>query len=458
MTSAKADLAIPRSARHSYRNTNTTGGLTIVLKLGTSSICDEKTYVPKLKELSALVETVVRLRSEGHRVVLVSSGAAAVGLKRLGLAKKPKHIPQVQAVAAVGQGRLMALYDSLFAQHEVAIAQVLLTRDNLADRGQYLNACNTFKELLNMDVVPIVNENDTVSHAEIRFGDNDTLSAITAGMINADYLFLLTDVDCLYTDNPRTNPDAKPVRVVEDVAKLKEEVTVTSPGSSVGTGGMVTKLIAADLAIAAGCSTIITLGSSPQNIVKILDEISMHRQTAPIGTPFNPTMGTHFIAKSDAAMIDRKWWILHGLTASGTLFLDAGAVRAVTQRHRGSLFAAGIVKVEGNFGAQQCVKVATVVRTVRKDDYTGESVESEEVVEIGRGIVNYTAAEIMRIRGHKSADIEGLLGYVDTACVIPRDNLAITNRAIDVETVTLQAAGASPKGSQAGSDGEGRAE
>ncbi|KAJ3281980.1 hypothetical protein HK104_011165 [Borealophlyctis nickersoniae] len=351
----------------------------------------------------------------------------------------------------------MALYDRLFAQYEVAIAQVLLTRDNLADRGQYLNACNTFKELLNMDVVPIVNENDTVSNAEIRFGDNDTLSAITAGMVNADYLFLLTDVDCLYTANPRTNPDAKPVRVVEDVAKLKQEVTVASPGSSIGTGGMATKLIAADLARAAGCSTIITLGSSPQNILKILHEISTHRKTARPGTPFNPTMGTHFLAKSDAAMMDRKWWILHGLTASGTLFVDAGAVRAITQkRHRGSasLFAAGIVKVKGNFGANQCVKVATVVRrTVRKADATG-TVESEEqvVVEIGRGIVNYAASEIMRIKGHKSGDIEGLLGYVDSACVIPRDNLAITNRGIDVANVTLRGRGAG-KGHAADSDG-----
>ncbi|RKO93553.1 glutamate 5-kinase [Blyttiomyces helicus] len=432
---------IPKNVRSAYRRTNPLGGLTIVIKLGTSSICDEKTFMPKLSNLSLLVETVVALRADGHKIVLVSSGAVGVGLRRLQLGAKPKHLPKKQqAVAAVGQGRLMALYDSLFSQFDVPIAQVLLTRDSLAERTQYLNACNTFKELLLMDVVPIVNENDAVSHAELRFGDNDTLSAIAAGMVNGDYLFLLTDVDCLYTDNPRTNPDAKAVRVVEDVGKLKEKVTVTSPGSSLGTGGMVTKLIAADLATAAGCSTIVSLGSAPQKILSILNEVAAHR-SRPAGTPFTPTIGTHFLAKR-APMMDRKWWILHGLSAAGAVYLDAGAVQAVVRPHRSSLFAAGIVRVEGTFGAQQAVRILTVVAVRDAED---------RVVELGKGIVNYSSTEIARIRGHRSAEIEALLGYVDSGWVVHRDNLVITNRAVDPAAVVFKTHG-SPTGVHPDSD------
>ncbi|KAJ3191112.1 hypothetical protein HK101_008073 [Irineochytrium annulatum] len=303
----------------------------------------------------------------------------------------------------------MALFD-------VAIAQILLTRDTLAE------------ELLAMSVVPIVNENDTVSNAEIRFGDNDTLSAITAGMVNADYLFLCTDVECLYTDNPRTNPEAKAVRVVEDIAKLREEVTVTSPGSSLGTGGMVTKLIAADLATAAGCTTIITLGSQPQRIVDILDEVAAHSRS-PSASAFAPTIGTHFLAKPNP-MVDRKWWILHGLATHGSLVLDAGAVRAVARRgNRSSLFAAGVVGVDGLFSANQCVRVMTRAVNLRGlEGYTGEGMagDEERLIEVGKGIVNYSSAEIARIKGCRSREILERLGYMDSDHVVHRDNLAVT--------------------------------
>ncbi|KND01626.1 glutamate 5-kinase [Spizellomyces punctatus DAOM BR117] len=427
MTTAR--ISTPPLPPTNPRRTNPTS-LTIVLKLGTTSICDEQTHLPKLSTLSLLVETIVHLRSAGHKIVVVSSGAVGVGLRRLGLDRRPKHLAVKQAVAAVGQGRLMALYDGLFAQFDVPIAQVLLTRENLAERTQYLNACNTFKELLLMNVVPIVNENDTVSNAEIRFGDNDTLSAITAGMVNADYLFLMTDVDCLYTDNPKTNPDARPVRVVEDVGELRDKVTVSSPGSHLGTGGMVTKLVAADLATAAGCTTIITL-SHPPLIPTILAEIQSHTPN----TPFCPTHGTHFLPRPNA-MMDRKWWILHGLKSFGAIYLDKGAVRAVMNRHRSSLFAAGVARVEGTFNAQQCVRLLTIIH---KND-------TETVIEIGKGLVNYSFAECLRIKGHKSSEIEGLLGYVDSGCVVHRDNLVITNRDVDVESIVLE--GVSRRGSE----------
>ncbi|KAJ3158423.1 hypothetical protein HDU86_002892 [Geranomyces michiganensis] len=400
---------------------------TIVIKLGTSSICDEETFDPKLSTLSLLVETIVWLRKRGHAVVIVSSGAVGTGLRRLGMSKRPKSLEERQAVAAVGQGRLMALYDELFGHFGVAIAQVLLTRDCFAERSHYLNARNTFRQLLRMEVVPIVNENDTVSSSELRFGDNDTLSAITAGMIGADYLFLLTDVDCLYTDNPRTNPSAQPVHIVSNVQELRKRVNVDSEGSSIGTGGMVTKLVAADLASAAGCRTIITLGSTPGNIPIILDELQTPEAA---DASYVPTRGTHFLPLANA-LLDRKWWILHGLAVSGTLYIDAGAVHALTRRERSSLFAVGVHRVVGSFNAQQSVSLVTVVKGV-----DGKEVD----VQVGKGLVNYSSAEIARIRGHKSGEIEALLGYVDEGCVMHRDNIAITTTGIDLSTIILRGA------------------
>ncbi|KAK6543819.1 hypothetical protein TWF694_000549 [Orbilia ellipsospora] len=265
--------------------------LTIVIKLGTSSICDEKTHEPLISNLSLLVETVVRLRRDGHRVILVSSGAIGIGLRKLNLDKRPKLLSKCQAIAAIGQCELVALWDKLFSLLGQPVAQVLLTRNDIVDRTQYRNAANTFNELLNMGVVPIVNENDTIAVSEIKFGDNDTLSGITAGMVNADYLFLMTDVDCLYDKNPRTHPDAKPIMVVEDVSSLK--VDVSTLGSAVGTGGMATKLVAAKLATSAGVTTIITRSSVPSNIfhiVKYCQSIKSQSQTpARSSSPGPPT-------------------------------------------------------------------------------------------------------------------------------------------------------------------------
>ncbi|RIA94043.1 glutamate 5-kinase [Glomus cerebriforme] len=364
-----------------------------------------------------MVETIVKLRSLGHRVVLVTSGAIGVGLRRLNMDKKPKKLSAIQAVAAVGQGRLMRMYDDLFSQLNQPIAQILLTRHDLSDRTQYLNAVNTFTELLAIGVVPIVNENDTISVSEIKFGDNDTLSAITAGMVNADYLFLMTDVDCLYTDNPRKNPNAKPVEIVEDVGDLKEQVMVSSPGSSLGTGGMVTKLIAADLATAAGVTTIISRGSTPKNIISIIKHLS---NVDPNSSSSSIPIHTRFIAK-DNPMMDKKWWILHGLHTAGTIYIDEGAVKAVTKtKQKSSLFAAGIVKCEGNFVANQAVNLVFEKHHVNEH---GE--ETVELITIGKGLVNYSSSEISRIKGCKSHEIEEKLGYADSECVIHRDNLAI---------------------------------
>ncbi|KAI8577306.1 hypothetical protein K450DRAFT_252530 [Umbelopsis ramanniana AG] len=384
-----------------------TDSLTIVIKIGTSSICDEKTHFPLLSNLSMIVETILQLKARGHRVVLVTSAAVGTGLRRLNIDVKPKKLAAIQAIAAVGQGRLMSLYDDLFGQFNQPIAQILLTKNDLADRSQYLNAVNCFEELLDMGVVPVVNENDTICSSEIRFGDNDTLSAIAAGMVKADYLFLMTDVDCLYTDNPRTNPLAKPVWQCDDIQALREQIVVSAPGTSLGTGGMVTKLIAAELATAAGVTTVIARGSTPQNILKILSDTEQN----------DLPLHTRFTAK-DNPLVDRKWWILHGLKSIGKIYVDHGAYRALVAKQRSSLFAAGIVKVEGDFVAQQSALIL-----YERKDAAGAIIE---VVEIGKGLVNYSCTEIGRIMGCKSADIPEILGYIESDCIVNRENLVIT--------------------------------
>ncbi|KAF7722646.1 hypothetical protein EC973_002887 [Apophysomyces ossiformis] len=374
--------------------------LTLVLKVGTTTICDEHTHFPLLSNLSRIVETILKLKALGHQVVLVTSAAVGTGLRRLNMAQKPTSLTAKQAVSAVGQGRLMALYDDLFGQFNQPVAQILLTKNDLADRSQYLNAVNCLEELLKMGVVPIINENDTISTQELRFGDNDTLSAIAAGMVRADYLFLLTDVDCLYTDNPRTNPNAQPVYICDDLQTLRDQVSVASGGSELGTGGMATKLIAADLATAAGVTTVITHGSKADNILKIIqgDETST-----------DIPLHTQFTAKNNP-LIDRKWWILHGLHTAGVIYVDEGAAKAILSKDRSSLFAAGVVDTEGHFVSNQAARI--VLRR-----------QSGETIELGKGLVNYSSTEIMRIRGAKSSQIEELLGYVESSCVVHRDNL-----------------------------------
>lgn len=392
---------VHRNIQNTHRPTKSS--LTLVIKVGTSSICDEKTHFPLLGNLSMIVETIIKLKSLGHRVVLVTSAAVGTGLRRLNMPNKPSKLASVQAIAAVGQGRLMAIYDDLFGQFNQAVAQILLTRNDLADRSQYLNAVNCLEELLDMGVVPIVNENDTISVSEIRFGDNDTLSAITAGMVKADYLFLMTDVDCLYSDNPRTNPEAAPVKVCDDIEGLRERITVTAPGTSLGTGGMVTKLIAADLATAAGVTTIITRGSKPDNITQIISDSA------------NAPLHTRFVAKKTPLM-DRKWWILHGLHTAGTLFVEESAAKDIAGRQGGSLTAASIVKVSGNFVSNQSAQI--VVERMNSD---GEM----EVVTVAKGIVNYSSQEIERIMRCDAEEISKILGYEDSDSVVHRDNMAI---------------------------------
>lgn len=254
----------------------------IVVKIGTSSLTQPETGQLALSTIATLAETLSQLRRQGHQVILVSSGAVRVGCARLGLTERPKVIALKQAVAAVGQGRLMRVYDDLFTTLQQPIAQVLLTRSELVQRSHYLNVYKTFKELLELGVIPVVNENDTVAVEELKFGDNDTLSAFVASLVEADWLFLLTDVDRLYSADPRSIPDAQPITLVSSIKELEElQVQLGTQGSRWGTGGMVTKISAARIATAAGVRTVITEGKYPRNIEKIL-------QGEPIGTYFEP--------------------------------------------------------------------------------------------------------------------------------------------------------------------------
>lgn len=407
-----------------------------MIKLGSSSLVDEVTKEPKLSIMSLIVETVVKLRRMGHKVIIVSSGGIAVGLKTLGLSKRPKHLSQVQAIAAVGQGRLIGRWDNLFSQFDQHIAQILITRNDIVDWSQYKNAQNTVTELLSMGVVPIVNENDTLSVSEIKFGDNDTLSAITAALVGADYLFLLTDVDCLYTDNPRTNPDAKPILVVRDMSKDLPNVNTSSgSGSDVGTGGMTTKLIAADLATNAGVNTIIMKSSVPANIYKIVkymqdcdgelldlnvahDELQvteLHKlkeNEVPLHTRFIADDNQHHLK-------NREFWMLHGLVSNGAVIIDSGACAALTRKNKAGLLPAGVIDIQGSFHELECVDLKLGARLP-----SGELDTSVPLQIIGRARVNYTSIELQKIKGLQSNEIENVLGYADSEYVAHRENLA----------------------------------
>ena len=370
---------------------NTFETQTIVIKIGTSSLTQGQTGQLALSTIASLVETLSQLKRLGHRVVLVSSGAVGVGCARLGIQERPKKIATKQAIAAVGQGRLMRIYDDLFSSLEQPIAQILLTRRELIERSCYVNINNTFQALFELGVIAIVNENDTVAIEELKFGDNDTLSALVASLIEADWLFILTDVDRLYSADPRSNPDAKPISLVTATELNQLQVDAGSSGSQWGTGGMMTKLTAARIATGSGVRTVITHGKNPQNIIKILAGESL-------GTQFEPQL------RPESA---RKRWIAYGLLPLGTLYLDNGAIKALCKGGK-SLLPAGITQVEGEFLASDAVRIC---------DRDGK--------EMGRGLVNYSSGEIAQIKGHHSDEIAAILGYIDAETVIHRDNLVI---------------------------------
>lgn len=327
----------------------------------------------------------------GREVVLVSSGAIATGTARLALGERPRSIPEKQAAAAVGQSALMWEYEVAFKAHGVSVGQVLVTAQDIAERTRYLNARNTLLTLLRLGVIPIVNENDTVAVEEIKVGDNDNLSALVASLIDADLLVILTDVDGLYTGNPEIDTGARKLDTVEAVTEDIERLVWDRAGR-VSVGGMATKLEAAQKAAAAGIPMVIARGVEPGVLPRVL-----------AGEP----LGTYFAPKADR-LTARKRWLAFAVPPQGRLTVDAGALRALTREGR-SLLPSGVVDVEGDFAAGGMVAV----------------VSQPDGKEFARGLVNFDAEELRRIRGAKTRDIEARLGYRSVDEVIHRDNLVI---------------------------------
>lgn len=337
------------------------------------------------------VEQMTVLRRKGCDVVLVSSGAVAEGMSRLGWSKRPRELVMLQAAAAVGQMGLVQAYESNFKKHDLHTAQVLLTHDDLTNRTRYLNARSTLRKLLDMGVVPVVNENDTVACDELRFGDNDTLAALVANLVEANLLVILTDQSGVFDSDPRSNPDAALIADADAGNGGLRAAASSASSSGLGSGGMATKVRAAELAARSGTYTWIVSGHEK----RVLEQVA---GGAALGTLVHPASGP---------LAARKRWLAGQLQAKGRLLLDEGAVRVLTQAGR-SLLPVGVTGVEGVFGRGEVVSCC---------DAAGKP--------IARGLVNYTADEARRIMGQPSERIEQLLGYVDEPELIHRDNLVL---------------------------------
>jgi len=361
----------------------------LVVKIGSGLITTPRVGIEQ-KRIDALAADIAAAR-RACEVVLVTSGAIATGMARLALAERPRTIPEKQAAAAVGQSALMWHYDAAFKRHDVAVGQVLLTAQDIGDRARYLNARNTLRMLLDLSVLPIVNENDTVAVEEIKVGDNDNLSALVASLVDADLLVLLTDVDGLYTADPAVAADARKLdtvdAVTDDIVRL---VWSREGGASVG--GMATKLEAAQKAAASGIPMVIASGREEGVLTRLLA---------------GEAVGTYFTPKADR-LTARKWWIAFALPPQGRLTVDAGALRALRDEGR-SLLPSGVVDVGGDFAAGEVVAI----------------VGQADGREFGRGLVNFDAVELRKIRGAKTRQIEERLGYRGVDEVIHRDNLVI---------------------------------
>ena len=361
----------------------------LVVKVGSSLVTNDGSGLD-IQAIANWVQQIATLRAAGREVVLVSSGAIAEGMQRLGWRTRPSTMHELQAAAAVGQMGLVQAYESSFRGHGLRTAQILLTHADLADRGRYLNARSTLKTLLGLGVVPVINENDTVVTDEIRVGDNDTLGSLVANLIEADVLVILTDQGGLFTADPRKDPAATLVTEGRAGDPRLEEMA-GGAGSTLGRGGMITKILAAKRAARSGAHTVIASGREPGVLVRL-------GQGEPIGT----------LLVSDAhPLAARKQWLADHVQVSGTLHLDAGAARAVAAGGK-SLLPVGVSAVAGNFdrgGLVACV--------------------GPDGREIARGLVNYGADESRRIAGHSSTEIESILGYADEPELIHRDNLVV---------------------------------
>lgn len=357
----------------------------VVVKIGSGLVSSQKA-------ISKIAEEIASFHNMKNEVIIVSSGAIATGIVKLSLEKKPSDLPSKQAAASVGQVGLMNKWASAFSKYGISVAQVLLTKNDFEVRERYLNARNTILKLLSWEVIPVINENDTVATDEINFGDNDTLSAVVASKVNADHLIIFTDVDGLYSGNPKKNKNAELILDVRKISGDIEKYATKDAGCGFSVGGMLSKIEAAKIATSSGVVTFIANGKKN---VCVSDIIS------------GKIRCTKFLTdvKIDN-MHGKKKWIAFGAKISGKIFIDAGAAKAILYKGK-SLLPSGIIRVEGNFGK------GDVVSVVHQD------------LEIAKGLIFYSSQDLEKIKGHKSKDIEKILCRKDYEEVIHRDNLVI---------------------------------
>lgn len=371
------------------RKTSFDNAKRVIVKVGSNVLTEDSGLA--LNVVRSISRQICRLIDRGLEVILVTSGAMSAGLRKIGLSKRPDEIPKRQAVSAVGQASLIMEYENAFERYGNKVAQILLTSDDLNSRRRYLNARNTLYTLLSWQVVPIINENDTVAIESIKFGDNDNLAAMIALLMDADILIILSDIDGLYSKDPRSNPDAELIRTVTAFNKGLEKIAGDIPGS-LGTGGMLSKIKAAKKVSAAGVPMVIANGNVPDILEKLFDG-GIH--------------GTFFVPQAER-LSSRKCWIGYSLKPEGVILIDHGAATAVLKRGK-SLLSSGIVGVEGNFGIGAPVEFKTAEGDI-----------------LGTGLVNYSAADIRKIMGLQSRQIQERLGEKPYDEVIHRDNLVVT--------------------------------
>ena len=361
----------------------------LVIKIGSALLVDDGPDGLRSSWLNSIVDDIAKLKSDGVDVIVVSSGAVAMGLPAMGFDTRPTRLEDAQAAAAVGQIRLAQAYQARFDRYDITTAQVLLTLDDMENRRRYLNARNTIKALLDKGAVPVINENDTVATAELRFGDNDRLAARVAQMVGADALVLLSDIDGLYDSDPHLNKDAQLLEVVNDITPEIEAMAGPCPISTPGSGGMITKVAAAKIALAGGCSMIIMNGTQDHPITRLNDG----------------ERATLFPATSDPLTV-KKRWIRGMMAAKGQLHVDAGAVGALGKG--ASLLPAGVTSTKGAFERGDLVEIMSPDGRV-----------------VAQGLVSYDAKDARQIAGLKSDAISNILGYAARAALVHRDDMVL---------------------------------
>ncbi|GAB64269.1 glutamate 5-kinase [Candidatus Jettenia caeni] len=362
----------------------------IVIKIGTGVLTTDNGYLDK-EQIKGLAGQVVELKKMGYRVVVVSSGAIGSGMGELGIGKRPGTLPELQAVAAIGQSKLISMYDACFKLHGYHAAQILLTREDFEDRQRYLNTCNTIHTLFQLNAIPVVNENDTISVEEIKFGDNDALSAMVTNLLNAELLIILSSVDGLYDRCPTAKNKATVIPVVEDVSDEIKQLAFNSKTQR-GVGGMQTKLEAVSVVVKAGEAVIIANGRTDKVLKRIVQ---------------GEDMGTLFLPKKEK-LANRKRWIGFTIKPKGKIYVDDGAMSALTEKGK-SLLATGIVSVEGAFDKGDTISIC------KKGDGAI----------FAKGLTNYSSKEIEKIKGCSTSSITKILGYKLYDEIIHRDNMVI---------------------------------